>query len=179
MIVTISNQHYILAERMFIYTLLYLLLQLTAQEWQQVKRETVISHNLDTTPLQIVTNTKTGAAEEVQLEFDPASGYRKRIILEFSAKTYVTVRDCVWRKEVGLPEKLPVVWTIFRNTKTHVMRILQNSDEVVSLDYSSSGSCKDRSEWNDGRRILEFTFKSEDNASDTYRAMPTGKLSFD
>ena len=159
---------------MFVYTLLYLLIPLSAERWLMVERNTDIFHNMDTTPLQIQTDSQLGSGESLFLQFHDS---RMRIEIRFSDIVSVTAKDCVVRKEITLSEEQPVVWTIVRNTTERFMKILQNGEEVLFFDYSKNGDCNNHT-WDDGSDITNFKFlvmsRKFDNASDAYRAMPTG-----
>ena len=130
-------------------------------DWIQVTKNLIIDHNLETAPLQIMTNTKLGVPDYVHLQVN----YVGRMRIEFRNSRF-------WIENCGnhlFPSNLPTEqnkqWTISKTKEA--LTILCNNVEVLNLVYSSLSNFTRCNEWSGASTSLKFV--SNDLASDYYR----------
>ena len=157
---------------MVLHVIQLLLVAVSAGDWLSVPRGEHVQIDVNSTPLQILTNSSIGDEQFVRVIF--AGESRNKFDIGFTEKVYVEFTVCTTEQEITLPEKQPVVWTIVRKNEEQVMSLLQEGQEVSSLDYSPGGPCPGNSEWGIDDKMSFLKFRHLDNASDAYRALPTG-----
>ena len=139
-------------------------------------REVAITHDLETSPFYLKTDSLVGSDEVAKVFFynsqgDGAGG----IVFAFTSPPQYHVRNCDLSGRTDYPTSLPSetvkVWKITL-TRGSVVRlvVLCNDKEVLNLQISST-TCKLSSWGNDWRRLVgRIKFPSHDTASDYYSA---------
>nr|AFK75413.1 putative secretory peptide-3 [Pleurobrachia bachei] len=155
----------------------FLLATITA--WSPVEQKIQIPFDLESTPLQIKTNSLTGSGEMIRVVTFTADGKvigAVEMWFKSSVKYKITGSCKNWYSlfPVQPPEEVDKTWTIRKNTTT--LSIECNGVEVLNYQFSDSNdsSCVER--WGgDVVELIKFSGKesgNEDTASDTYRAKP-------
>jgi len=142
-------------------------------DWITVNRDTYITYDLETTPLQIKTDTVAGTKEMVRVIFYTAN---ERLVsggIDFffdDPPTYF-IRSCSsnWTPfSEDLPAEETKVWTITETLTT--VKIACNEVELVTYTFSDSNSdCV--TQWSKDTGTMQFVL-SVDTASDEFRAKP-------
>ena len=130
-------------------------------------RDVDINHNLETTALQILTNSELGTSDIVYL------GIRNiaMIHIEYRPRRF-TIPSCgLYQK---FPPHLPVevnkVWTISRTKEA--LTILCNGVEVLNLVYAEINKYCTRS-WSKSSSMINF--RSDDLTSDYIKSLSKGR----
>ena len=143
--------------------------------WTPIQPEVKIAHNLETTPLQIKTDSTVGSDEEVRVYFSNASGWTSAgFNLYFSSPPQYYLHYCS-RSETDFPSTLPSeaekVWEITKLSGPRIT-IICNGVKVLDILISDE-TCKDsrwRTTWR--RDVGKIDFGPFDTASDFYRPSP-------
>ena len=140
-----------------------------------MERDVKIPHNLETTPLQIKTDSTAGSGENVGVWLYTAGGDEAGSVwLYFSSPPQYNLGWC--RSWTDLPSTLPSnrnkVWVI---TKLPGYRLTVQCNGKTVLDITLSDTCSD-SKWREywTRQVEQIKFRSYDTASDEYWAPPPG-----
>jgi len=149
----------------------------TASDWNTVTRDVFYTHDLETTPLQIKTDSAVGSEEKVTVWFYTADDgyplYSGAISLKFTdpPKYYIGWCSEDW---TTFPVDLPAeqIWTITETATT--VNIACNEVDLVTYTFSDSSRSACVPTWS--RDIVNIWFRSGDTASDEFRAKP-GMLS--
>ena len=144
--------------------------------WKTVERDVKIPHNLETTPLQIKTDSTAGSGEEVAVLLYTAGGdHAGSVLLYFSSPPQYRLDYCT-SSNIVLPSTLPSdvnkVWVI---TKLPGPRITVQCNGVTVVDLNMSDTCS-ISNWGEywTRQVAQIEFISWEKASDEFRAAPPG-----
>ena len=135
-------------------------------DWSPIKREVAIDHDLETTPLQVLTNTVVGQHGAVNLEL-PGFG---KIRIDFRSRRFQIDR-CGYHAFQNLPDSLNKEWTISKTKEA--LTILCNAVEVLNLVYDEVDVYCTRI-WS--RDVTKIKFKNDDQASEKWRPLLRGIL---
>ena len=144
--------------------------------WIAVEREVKILHNLETTPLQIKTNTTAG---KVSVYFYNAAGKRTGDV-SFDLKsppTYSKYSIGLCRKWTKFPSVLPSethkVWQLTKQPGPRIK--LQCNGEIVLDILLSDQTCDNNENWKeDWGDVKQIMFRKWDTASDYYIPTESG-----
>ena len=146
-------------------------------DWTAVERGVRIPRDLETTPLQIKTDSTLDSGDEINVPMrDKENTYISSVLIKFSSPMQYRINTCN-KGYKDLPVQPPVevekTWTI---TKTGTsLNITCNNVEV--LNYLFADSSDDRCVPKLGGNIVEkINFAHNDTASDFYKE---GKIHFD
>jgi len=144
---------------------------MNVSDWTDITRNGKIDYDLETHPLQIMTDTAVGSSEQVYIFFLTAAGsYIGSIQLTFynPPKYYILSCASSWTPfPVTLPVEQDKVWTI---TKTaSAIKIECNGEEVLNYLFSESADTLCVTKWSQDLEQIKFF---SDTASDAYRAQP-------
>ena len=154
-------------------------------QWNDAgKRGLEIPFDIETQPLQILTDTKFGSDDYVWIHFNTeskADDYRAGgIRIKFTDPPQSYIGFCSgWKNFTAVPEHDGWrVWTVLETTTT--LTLLCNGVEVITTAITDD--C--RPVWNRDSEIIKFVSPEDltdyngnsDNASRKYRARPTGML---
>ena len=136
-------------------------------------REVSYTHDLETTPLQIKTDSAVGSEEQVGVAFSKADDdvYSGGISLKFTDPPEYFIKRCFEISasfSVDLPAEQTKIWTI---TKTAItVKISCNEVEVLTYIFSDSSRSACVTYWSSD--TVKILFGSTDTASDEFRALP-------
>ena len=136
-----------------------------------------IDYDIETYPLQIMTDSVVGSEDWLYVTFYDADGSVKRgLKVKFTAPPSYWIEHCSsdWGTFTA-PEEQVRIWTI---TYTDTLLILAcNGVEIVNYMFSESSRDDCASTWSRDAEKIKFRNDSAgiDTASDKYRAKPTGK----
>ena len=136
--------------------------------------------DLETTPLEIKTDSTIGSEDEVYVNFYNSGGETVGDVqLRFSSTPQYYIWPCTpsWTNfPVSLPTEVEKVWRITLNRNSGI-RLLIHCNNVEVLNILMSDTCSDSS-WSTywSRTVGKVSFyPSSDTASDYYRAGQLGK----
>ena len=139
----------------------------------------MIDADLETSPLEIKTDSSVGSNEEVIVWFSTSEGDRAGdVILYFTSTPQYELWACTSR--TNFPTELPTdtnkVWRITL-TKTSGIRLVIHCNDVEVLNVLMSDSTCDNNRWNKywSRDVKKARFASSDTASD-YHRLYEGKI---
>ena len=128
-----------------------------------------IPWDLETTPLQIKTDSVLGSDEEIYLvAYDKYSSWISSVAVLFSSPMQYGISYCTIKTYLPVqpPVEVDKIWTF---TKTEAALIITcNGVEVVNYLFADSPDSRCVTRW--GRDVEEIKFYSADDASDFYRA---------
>ena len=141
------------------------------------ERDVYIDYDIETYPLQIMTDSVMGSEDWLYVTFYQADGSVKRgIKVKFTAPPSYWIGHCSSNEATfTAPEEQVRIWTY---TMTDTSLILAcNGVEIVNYLFSESTRDECVSQWIRDAGKIKFRSDSEgtDTASDKYRAKPTGK----
>eukprot|EP00116_Pleurobrachia_bachei_P013176 sb/3473438/ len=140
--------------------------------WSPVVRGTNIPFDLESTPLQIKTDSAAGSGEKITLFVHNAEeSYIGHVMVEFSSPLKYFIADCTsWTSNpVPPPEEVDKIWTIQKKPTT--FSIDCNGVEVLNYKFSDSNDTDCVSRW--GKDVENIVFPIPwDTASDSYRGKP-------
>ena len=142
-------------------------------------RDTNIDFDIESTPLQIQTDSVLGSGDVMRVRFvdvsiDNSIGVR----ITFSDPPTYGVADCETGTSFNLPDKeMYRIWTFKKLDGT--LQLLCNGLEVFNFNYTDSttnGDCSDN--WPDNFSHIKFASGPgvSDTASDIYREFRSGKV---
>ena len=144
--------------------------------WKTVERDVKIPHNLETTPLQIKTDSTAGSKDEVRVFLRTAGGDSAGYVqLYFSSPPEYYLGSCT-KDYTDLPSTLPSevnkVWVI---TKLPGPRLTVQCNGVTVVDITMSDTCS-YGLWGKywSRKVEQIEFSSYDTASDEYWGLLPG-----
>ena len=152
----------------------------TSDDWTAVKRKVLIPLDLETTPLEIKTDSTLGSGDRMEVWFFTTQRwYVGGVEIYFSSTPQYWLYEC--SSYTNFPSNLPIkvdkIWRITLD-KTAGIRLLIhcNGVEVVNI-LMSDNTCSD-SRWREhwSRDVENIYFFSYDTASDYYRAGEIGIL---
>ena len=136
-------------------------------DWAAVTKNVKIEHDLEVTPLQIITNTKLGETDKVRLFFENIG----KITIEFLHRRF-SADLCGYR---SFPANLPVetikIWTISRTKEA--LTILCNGVEVLNLVYAEYDKYCARN-WS--KSTTKILFLVDDLSSDYMKTLSPGNI---
>ena len=148
--------------------------------WKAVERDVMIPHNLETTPLQIKTDSTTGSKESVAVYLYTAEREARpvEVYLQFTSPPQYHLTDCT-TSYTDLPSTLPSdinkVWVI---TKLPGPRLTVQCNGVTVVNITMSDTCisSDWKEyWSNKGGKIKFP-RSSDTASDEYWGLLPGNV---
>ena len=154
----------------------------TSDDWTAVQRKVQIPLDLETTPLEIKTNSRLGSGDRVWVRFSTTQGeYAGGVGIYFSSTLQYYLSYCNSRTNFpsNLPSKVDKIWRITLDRTAGIrVKIHCNGVEVLNI-LMSDDTCSnsDWSDWRDywSRDVEKIYFNpSYDTASDYYRAGQTG-----
>ena len=150
-------------------------------DWIPVQRDEMINYDLESTPLQIKTDSAVGSEDILQVLFYTStedSSWMARIWIRFYSPPKYHIVPCsdYTTFPSPLPSEVNKVWQI---TKLSGPRITIHCNGVKVLDIEMSDSkCPDSGNWKTAWRkdIEKIVFVSSDKASDYYSYFLPGNL---
>ena len=125
-----------------------------------------IEQDLETTPLQIITNTKPGITDQVLLNLANIG----RLSVEFQRSRFYIV-TCGYRYfPPYMPEEKNKIWTISRTKEA--LTVLCNKVEVLNLVYAEHNKYCHR-QWS--KTSAQFMLENGDLSSDYTKSINPGK----
>nr|AFK75430.1 putative secretory peptide-20 [Pleurobrachia bachei] len=158
--------------RCFLILISLLALSSATAAWNPVVRDTFIPFDLESTPLQIKTDSTAGSEEQIWVRTYTADGSLVGGVgLKFTSSIQYAIGFCNNNLWVSLPvqppEEVDKVWTIRKNTTA--VSIECNGVEVLNYQLSESSDTRCVSTWG-GDVVEKIMFHSSlDTASDSYR----------
>ena len=145
--------------------------------WKAIKRKEKFEFDLETTPLEVKTDSTVGNDENVHVAFfsdtgsNPAGGF----LIQFYDMNYIPVECSRSAKDFQTTASASTdkIWRITLKRTSDVPRILIHCNDVKVLDVELSSSlCDGYSTWSNAwsRKVGKIRFNSDDTASDGYRA---------
>jgi hypothetical protein len=141
----------------------------------------MINFDLETTPLQIKTDSTIGSDDMLYVKFCTSQGYHAGAVKIWFRSPQYLLDGCTDFMGTNFPKDLPTatdkIWTITK-TRTSGTRIQIhcNNVEVVNILISKSTCSEQRDyelqKWNNNVARIQFT--SYDEASDNYRPKKIG-----
>ena len=139
------------------------------------EREVYIDFDIETYPLQIMTDSVVSSEDLLRVAFYTGNGSEAGgIRVKFTTPPSYWIDYCnpVWVTFTSIPDEQARTWTI---TETDTSVILAcNGVEIFNYLFSESTTDNCVPTWS--RDAVKMTFKSDDTASDEYRTKPTGKI---
>ena len=149
--------------------------------WKTVERDVKIPHNLETTPLQIKTDSAAGSRENVWVYLYTAWGdWAGYVYFNFNSPPQYYLHWCSNSRTdfpSTLPSEINKIWTL---TKLPGPRVTLQCNGVTVVDMTMSHDTCSDSDWSTvwNRQVEQIKFDSDDSASDEYRGTLTGNKSF-
>ena len=141
----------------------------SSSDWTAVTRNVEVDHDLEATPLQILTNAKVGEEKEVGLDVQNIG----RIDINFTWKMKYrgfSISSCGNYPFPGhLPKEVNKIWTISRTKEA--VTILSNEVEVLNVVFTDVGEDCEKT-WSGSSTKIIFT--TGDLASDYKRTLIQG-----
>ena len=104
--------------------------------------------------------------------FTADGSYIGTLLVEFTSPFQYSITYCTGWTSLPVPEEVDKIWTI-RKTAT-ALSIECNGVELLSYQFSDSSYDSCVSKWG-GDVVDKIWFGYTDNASDSFRARPTGR----
>jgi hypothetical protein len=146
--------------------------------WKAVKRKEYIAHDLETTPLEIRTNSRIWSNERLFVQFIDADTDRAGgIDIRFDSKLRYRIHNCnkFSPRLTDFPYYLPPtsekVWRLTLDRTSGIrLKIHCNGMEVANVLLSDS-ECTGKTDWRDfwSRKVTKLYVSEKDSASDYYR----------
>ena len=149
--------------------------------WTQVKLDEFIDADLESSLLEIRTDSSLGGDDKVTVGFfNSWSSSAGGVTLHFTSTPQYELYKCTYSRTdfpANLPTEEEKVWTISL-TKTSGTRLVIVCNEVEVLNILMSGSTCRNSNWNYywKREVEKIRFDSLDSASDYYRLRGKGMI---
>ena len=125
-----------------------------------------INHDLETTPLQVFTNTELKRSDFVSMKFESGMYFR----VEFCCTRFLTDLCGYPPFPPHLPEEVHKIWTISRTKEA--LTVLCNGVEVLNLVYAEvDKGCSMR--WS--KSSTKIMFRNDDLSSDYMKTLSPGK----
>ena len=147
--------------------------------WSPVERGIKIPFDLESTPLQIKTNSAANSGDQIYVRtYTGDVSYIGDVAVQFTSPvTYFIAKCIVWSNSlpelpVQPPDEVEKIWTIGK-TATN-LSIECNGVEVLNYQFSDSSDTRCVPRWG-GDVVEKILFLNYDTASDSYRAKPAGK----
>ena len=138
--------------------------------------------DLETSILELKTNSPIGSDDRVSMEFKTDGGIRAGgLILHFTSPPQYKIRNCNHKTDfpTTLPTEANKVWRISLRKTTEIRLVIHcNGVEVLNFVLSET-NCVDDSGWLHvwNMDVKQIRFDDEDTASDYYRLIGRGSLS--
>eukprot|EP00116_Pleurobrachia_bachei_P006987 sb/3467249/ len=148
-----------------------LLLTATVTAWNPVVRGTYIPFDLESTPLQIKTDSTAGSKELIKVNTNSGA-----VFVKFTSPIQYGIDYCAGYTTLPVqpPDEVDKIWTI-RKTAT-ALSIECNGVEVLNYQFSDGSSSYCVAYWG-GDVVEKIAFLNYyATASDSYRAKPTGNI---
>ena len=148
-------------------------LQITG--WLPVQRDVFIEWDLESTPLEVRTNSVLGSSDQLLVDFFSAGGeHAGRVILYFTSPIRYYLTFCsTWQTNLPVtpPSATEKVWRITL-TRTAGVRVVIHCNDVEVLNTLLSQATCSGSDWSTywNRDVTKIKFPSGDHASDDYKA---------
>ena len=143
-------------------------------DWIPVKNDVMINYDLESTPLQIKTDSNIGSNEfttvALYTEQGADIGY-VYFIFSSTPRYFISDYKGVTDFPTALPSEVNKIWQI---TKLPGPRIILHCNEVMVLDFTLSSECTMRTwkaKWN-GKEVHKIMFRGGGTASDYYKPAP-------
>ena len=129
-----------------------------------------ITHNLETTPLLIKTNSAAGSGSSVYVAVVFNEDSKESVFFNFASPPQYFIRwACINVNKpfpIALPTEVHKVWKI---TKLPGPKIRIHCNGKLVLDFTISDSCQDRAHWtSNNANVKTIKFYKTDKASDYY-----------
>ena len=149
---------------------------ISPDDWTAVQRRVYIPLDLETTPLEIRTDSTLGSKDRVVVRFVTTQRkFAGGVEISFSSTPQYYLWDCTTSSTnfpSNLPSEVDKVWRITLD-KTAVIRVLLHCNGVEVLNILMSDNTCDRSDWSYyWSKEVEKIYT--DTVSDYYRAGETG-----
>ena len=138
-----------------------------------MERDTLVSIDVESTPLQIKTNSTAGSGDKIRVDAHKENNvFFAQVVMIFNSTIRYYINKCIqWTDfPVKPPQEVDKIWTI-RKTITALI-IECNGVEVLNYQFSDSSLNKCVDYWGkDVWKKIKFS-NAEDTASISYRAKP-------
>ncbi|KAL5248875.1 hypothetical protein ACHWQZ_G017909 [Mnemiopsis leidyi] len=135
------------------------------QDWTAVTKKVEINHDLETTPLQIITNTLLRQTDKVHVYVQHIG----TIQISFQHRRFYILSCGDYEFPSDLPAEKDKIWTISRTKEA--LSILCNGVEVLNMVYAEFDKYCTRA-WSQSSALIEF--RSDDLASDYTKSLGQG-----
>nr|AFK75453.1 putative secretory peptide-43 [Pleurobrachia bachei] len=140
--------------------------------WKTVKRPSVnITWDLETTPLQIKTNSTLGSGKVIRVGmYDNNGTWLGAVVVKFFPTMLYVIGYCTgeWQNlPVQPPVEVDKIWTIAKTDTAFI--VMCNGVEVLNYLFANSSNSDCVPNWG-GDVVEEIQFRIHDTASDFYRA---------
>ena len=148
-----------------------------SSDWTAVTKSQNIDFDLETTPLQIETDSMVGSGDLIWVRFNPLnsdSGPRISILFQDPPSYYIgyCLTDNISFTIPSTENKR--VWTIRKTATT--LQLLCDTKQIFILNFADSPRKQEcTSNWSN-LDTAHINFQSTDTASDSFRQRPKGKL---
>ena len=151
--------------------------------WIPVERDELIEFNLESSPLELQTDSELGSEDRTDVTFfDSDINLAGGLILSFYSPLRYRISDCMSyyaEFDTTPPSDKDKVWRVtIDRERSYLVNLLIHCDNQLVLERGiSSSKCDSRynnTVW--GREIYQISFTSTDTASDAYRPYKPGKL---
>ena len=146
----------------------------------KVQHDEYIDADLETSTLEIKTDSSQGSDDKLEVEFFNSDGdYAGAVIVDFTSPSQYQLRWCTTSRTnfpTALPAATDKVWRISL-TRTSGIKLVIHCDEVQVLNVLMSDTTCGYGSWNHhwSRDIKQIRFRSFDTASDYYRLRGKGR----
>ena len=150
--------------------------------WKPVERDVKIPFNMDTTSLQIKTDSLAGSENAVNVQFFTAEKeYIGSVYLDFFSPPEYAVGGCMNNRYHPLPTNLipSEVTKVWQINKLPGLRITVQCNGLTVVDFTLTDETCDDHDWSImwNKQIKQIDFPARwDDASDEYRAKPGSPL---
>ena len=139
-----------------------------------------IQYDLHNNPLQILTDSVVGSEDLIRVGFLSEDGSGGAVFVKFTDPPQYAIGWCIhpdWVTFTNMPVEDTRVWTITKTATS--LALVCNGVEIFNYLFSESTRSDCVPKWSGDKVKIKFRSSSSsiDNASDKYRAKPTGRLS--
>ena len=144
--------------------------------WSPVVRDKYIKFDLESTPLQIKTDSTAGSGDNIGVPLHKANGFGiGGIFMKFTTPFQYHISYCIGYTPlpVQLPEEVDKIWTIQKTATAFTIHC--NGVQVLKYQFSDASYAGNTCVSVYGGDVVGgIKFNSNDDASDSYRAKPAG-----
>jgi len=140
-----------------------------------------IVYEIETYPLQIVTDSVVGSEDLIRVGFYSEDSLGGAVYVKFTDPPQYSIGSCIysdWVTFANMPVEDTRVWTITKTATS--LALVCNGVEIFNYLFSESAKSNCVPKWSGDMVTIKFRSSSNgiDTASDKYRAKPSGNPSF-